>query len=99
MTDATGDFVFPGTMPTPTRCTVTLEGFKTLKISGVAVSAGDRLALPAFDDRGRRADRDGHGDGETPLIQAASGERSFTIPTESVENLPISSRNFRTSPC
>ena len=34
--------------------------------------------------------------GETPLIQASSGERSFTVSTTSVENLPISSRNFLT---
>jgi hypothetical protein len=29
-----------------------------------------------------------------PLIQASSGERSFAITTSSVENLPISGRNF-----
>ena len=28
------------------------------------------------------------------MIQAASGERSFTVTTESVENLPIANRNF-----
>ena len=31
---------------------------------------------------------------EAPVIQAASGERSFTIPTESVQNLPLSNRSF-----
>ena len=31
---------------------------------------------------------------EAPLIQASSGERSFTVTTESVENLPLSNRNF-----
>ena len=34
--------------------------------------------------------------GSTPLIQASSGERSFTISANSVGNLPISSRNFVT---
>ena len=28
------------------------------------------------------------------MIQADSGERSFTISTESVENLPIANRSF-----
>ena len=28
------------------------------------------------------------------MIQAASGERAFTVTTESVENLPIANRNF-----
>ena len=32
--------------------------------------------------------------GESPMIQAASGERSFTIQTEAVTNLPISNRSF-----
>ena len=31
---------------------------------------------------------------EAPTIQAASGERAFTVTTESVENLPIANRNF-----
>ena len=32
--------------------------------------------------------------GEAPLIQAQTGERSFTVTTEAVQNLPISNRNF-----
>src|SRR5258708_11657981 len=31
---------------------------------------------------------------ESPLVQAQSGERSFTISTEQVENLPINHSNF-----
>ena len=31
---------------------------------------------------------------EAPLIQAQSGERSFTVDTESVKNLPIANRSF-----
>ena len=32
--------------------------------------------------------------GESPMIQSASGERSFTIPTASVQNLPLANRSF-----
>ena len=32
--------------------------------------------------------------GETPLIQAATGERSFTVETDAVTNLPMATRNF-----
>ena len=32
--------------------------------------------------------------GEAPLIQAQSGERSSTVTTEAVQNLPIANRNF-----
>ena len=38
ITDATGSFVFPGTMPDTYSVTVSLVGFKTLKTSGVVVS-------------------------------------------------------------
>ena len=31
---------------------------------------------------------------EAPLIQASTGERSFAITTDAVENLPISNRSF-----
>ena len=31
---------------------------------------------------------------KAPLIQARSGERSFTVSTEAVENLPINTRNW-----
>ena len=32
--------------------------------------------------------------GESPVIQSQSGERSFTVTTESVESLPIANRSF-----
>src|SRR5207244_3174236 len=32
--------------------------------------------------------------GEAPQIQASSGERSFTIDTESVASLPVANRSF-----
>ncbi len=31
---------------------------------------------------------------ESPVVQSQSGERSFTIPTSTVENLPIANRSF-----
>ncbi len=95
VTDAKGDFIFPGTMPDTYSVTVSLEGFKTRKISGFAVSSGDRLVLPTMTIDVGSLSETVTVTGESPLIQAASGERSFTIPTESVVNLPISSRNFR----
>ena len=32
--------------------------------------------------------------GDTPLIQSTTGERSFTVATDAVSNLPIATRNF-----
>ena len=94
-TDATGSFVFPGVMSDTYAVTITLAGFKTMKVSGFVVSSGDRLALPPMAIEVGTLAETVVVTGESPLIQAASGERSFTIPTQSVQNLPISSRNFR----
>jgi hypothetical protein len=94
-TDATGTFVFPNTAPDTYSVQVVLQGFKTLKVSGFIVSPGDRLALPAFTIEVGTLEETVTVTGESPLIQAASGERSFDIPTTSVESFPIQSRNFR----
>jgi hypothetical protein len=95
VTDATGSFLFPGTMPDTYSVTVSLEGFKTLKTSGIAVSPGDRLAIPPITIEVGALSETVVVVADVQLMQAASGERSFTIPTQSVENLPIQSRNFR----
>ena len=97
MTNDTGDFVFPNVTADTYTIEVTMDGFKVLKRGGVAVSGGDRVAVGA---RARARWRTETVDvtAEAPLIQASSGERSFTIATASVENLPIAGRNFARSP-
>src|SRR5262245_50790988 len=44
-TNATGDFVFANVPPDTYTIQVTMQGFKTLKRSGIAVSAGDRVGI------------------------------------------------------
>ena len=94
VTNATGDFVLPNTDADTYTIQVRLAGFKTLSQTGIAVSPGDRLRLPALVLEVGTFTETLQVTGETPLVQASSGERSFTIPTTSVENLPIASRNF-----
>jgi hypothetical protein len=95
VTDGTGSFVIPNVTADTYTVRVELQGFKTLRSSGIEVSPGDRLALTNLVLQVGTLTETVQVTGETPLIQAASGERSFTIPTTSVQNLPISSRNFR----
>ncbi len=95
-TDATGDFVIPNVAADTYTVRVVLEGFKTLRSTGIAVSPGDRLSLPALVLEVGTLSETVQVTGETPLIQASSGERSFTISANSVGNLPVSSRNFVT---
>ena len=94
ITNATGDFVFPNVTADTYTVEVTMPSFKTLKRTGVAVSAGSRVAAGTLTIDVGGATETVEVKAEAPVIQAPSGERSFTIPTESVENLPIVNRSF-----
>jgi hypothetical protein len=93
-TSADGNFVFPNVTTGTYTVRVTMDGFKTLERPGVIVSPGDRVLVQTLTiDVGALAETVTV-QGETPVIQASSGERSFTVATESVENLPIANRGF-----
>ncbi|MPY91234.1 MAG: hypothetical protein GEU99_25400 [Luteitalea sp.] len=94
VTSATGDFVFVNVSSGTYTIEVEMPSFKTLKRSGISVSAGERVAVGALTLEIGGADEIVNVRGEAPLIQATTGERSFTISTEAVENLPIASRSF-----
>ena len=94
VTNETGDYVLPNITPDTYTVEVSMQGFKTLKRSGVAVSGGDRVAVGGLVIEVGGASETVDVTAEAPLIQASSGERSFTVTTESVENLPLSNRNF-----
>ena len=93
-TNATGDFVFPNVTVDTYTIEVTMPSFRTLRRTDVPVSAGSRVTVGilTLDVGGAAETVDVKA--EAPVIQAASGERSFTIPTESVQNLPLSNRSF-----
>ncbi|HEV8346454.1 MAG TPA: carboxypeptidase-like regulatory domain-containing protein, partial [Vicinamibacterales bacterium] len=46
VTNETGDYVFPNVTPDTYAVEVTLEGFKTVRRGGVAVSGADRVGIP-----------------------------------------------------
>jgi hypothetical protein len=93
-TNENGDFVFPNVPGDTYTVQVALEGFKTLRRAGVVVSPGDRVVVPTVTLSVGGLDETVSVRAEAPTIQAASGERAFTVTTESVENLPIANRNF-----
>jgi hypothetical protein len=94
VTNSQGDFTFVNVPPDRYTLQIALEGFKTLKRTDLTVSAGDRLGLGAFTiDVGTLAESVTV-KAESPLVQTKSAERSFTIVTKSVENLPIANRSF-----
>jgi hypothetical protein len=93
-TNATGDFVFPNLTADSYTVQVEMPSFRTLRRGRVEVNPGARVALGTL-----TIDVGGTSEvitvtSETPLVQSATGERSFTIATESVSNLPLANRSY-----
>ena len=93
-TNATGDFTFANVAPDRYIVQIAMDGFKTLRRSGLAVSAGDRLGLGIIAIELGQLSETVQVTAESPIVQVQSGERSFPVQTQSVENLPISNRSF-----
>src|SRR5229473_88214 len=93
-TNGTGTYVFPNVTAATYTVEVTMDGFKMSQRKGLPVSGGDRVSVPVITlEVGGQAETVTVV-AESPLVQAQSGERSFTITTEQVENLPINHGNF-----
>jgi hypothetical protein len=93
-TAGTGDFIFPSVLPDTYTVRVSMDGFKTLERRNIAVSPGDRVVIGTMTVELGALSETVTVTGEAPLIQAQSGERSSTVTTEAVQNLPIANRNF-----
>jgi hypothetical protein len=93
-TNASGDFVFANVPPDTYTLQASMQGFKTLKRSGIAVSAGDRVGLGVLSIELGGLSETVTVASEAPLVQTQSGERSFAVATKSVESLPIANRSF-----
>jgi hypothetical protein len=94
ITSATGDFVVPNVSADTYTVQVDMPSFKTLRRSGVAVSPGSRVELGRVTIDVGGASEEVVVRGESPLVQAASGEKSFTIETASVASLPLANRSY-----
>src|SRR3954471_208015 len=77
ITNEAGDFVIPNVTADTYTVEVTLEGFRTVRRTGVAVSGGDRVGLGAFTLEPGTLAENVLVVGESPLVQTQSGERSF----------------------
>ena len=94
MTNENGDFVFANVTADTYTVEVTLESFKTSQRSGIAVSPGARVAVGTLTLEVGGATETVDVKGEAPQVQSSSGERSFSVTTAEVTNLPIATRNF-----
>lgn len=92
---AAGDFVFPNVQADTYLIRVTLDGFKTLERPGVIVAPGDRVVVGALTIEIGLLNETVTVAGEAPMIQAQSGERSYSISAEAVQNLAINGRSYQ----
>ena len=105
-TSTDGDFVFPNVTAGTYLVRVTMDGFKTLERPGVVVSPGDRALLQTLTIEVGTLAETVTVQADTPIVQASSGERSFTIPDASRSRTcrsptaasPASPRSRRASP-
>ena len=89
-----GDFVFSSVPGDTYTVRVSMDGFRTSERKGVAASPGDRVAVPTMTVEVGELAETILVTGDAPMIQAQTGERSFTVAKEQVENLPITLRYF-----
>src|SRR5689334_8190391 len=88
VSNAAGDFVVPNVTADTYTLQITMPSFKTMKRTGLQVSAGARVTLGAVTLEVGAVAEAVTVKGETPIIQAASGEKSYVITTDSVASLP-----------
>jgi hypothetical protein len=93
-TNATGDFVVPNLPAGTYAVQVEMPSFRPLKLGGISVSAGQRLVLPPMTIEVGGASEQVVVTAESPLVQTASGEKSFTIATQAVSSLPLANRSY-----
>jgi carboxypeptidase family protein len=94
VTNASGDFVFPNVVADTYTIQVEMESFRTLRRPGVAVSPGSRIALGTLTIEVGGASEVVTVTAQVSLIQSVSGERSFTVNTSQVANLPLANRSY-----
>ena len=95
VTNERGEFLVPNLAPDRYGVELQLSGFQTLRRSGVTVSGGDCATVGTLVLLVGGMSETVEVKAEAALVQAESGERSFTVATSAVESLPISTtRSF-----
>ena len=94
ISSSSGDLVIPNIPPGVYTLEISLKGFKTLRRTGIAVSAGDQSGLGVLTLEVGTVAESITVTADSAQLQTQSAERSFTITPSSVQNLPIANRSF-----
>jgi len=99
VTDEGGRFVFPIVRPDTYSLKVTLQGFKTLEKTNVVVNANDKLSAGILQMEVGSMTEEVSVSARVTEVQSNTGERSFTLESESLKNIANNGRmlfNFAT---
>ncbi len=94
VTNESGVFAFPNIPADMYTITVEMPSFKTLKKSGFEISSGPVTSIGTLTIDVGGAAEVVTVQGETPLVQTVSGEKSFTVTSQQMASLPIQGRDF-----
>jgi Carboxypeptidase regulatory-like domain len=94
VSNSAGDFTIPNVTADAYALEIVMPSFRPLRRTGLSVSAGARVTLGTITLQVGGVSEELVVKGETPVIQAASGEKSYTITTESVQSLPLAGRSY-----
>jgi hypothetical protein len=94
VTNETGDYTFPNVAIDTYTVEVTATGFKTTRRPGIEITGGDRVGVPPLTLELGGTTETVTVSAEAALVQTQSGERSFAVTTQQIENLPVARGNF-----
>jgi hypothetical protein len=93
-TNTTGDFVVSNLPGDTYTVRISMDGFKNTERRNLSLTPGDRMAVGTLVvEQGGVSETVTVSD-QAPMIQAQTGDRSFVVSKEAVQNLPVSGRNF-----
>jgi hypothetical protein len=88
-TNGSGDFLLPNVTADTYTVEVTAPAFKTARVTGIVVTGGDRVGVPAITLQVGGTTESVTVTAEATLLQTKSGERSYAIDNSAIESLPI----------
>ena len=93
-TDEAGNYVFPNVTADTYTIEISLDGFRTVRRTGIRLSGADRIGVPPVVLETGGIAETVTVTAETVMVQTQSAERSFVVELAQIENLPITRGNF-----
>lgn len=94
ITDGEGNFLFPYVRPDTYVLKIVLEGFQTFERRNLQVNANDKFSAGIFAMQLGLLTESITVEGRQALVQAESGERSFTLESKAIEHIAVNGRSF-----